>query len=56
MIIRYKIAHKNTCWWSNLKRRQRMDTIIGIHRTWCRADKVYIWSLTIGRFKIGVIF
>lgn len=61
-LIHWKVAEPKTCWWSNTRHRKgknvsrRQDTIVAINRTYRREDGKYIYSLTVGRFKIGIMF
>ena len=51
----WRIAIGRTYWWSNVKGRTRMDTLVGITRTWCRPEKVYIYRLILGRWTVGFL-
>ena len=46
------IARKNTVWWDQSIDNTRRDYLIGITRTFHRTDRIYVWSLYLGRFAL----
>lgn len=51
--VRLTLAAKNTCWWSNTKKRWRSDELLGIMRSYHRPSGIYVYKLVMGRVVLG---
>ena len=54
LLITYTAAKPRTLWWRSPSTNSRVDTLVAFNRTYVRAEKLYYYTVTLGRFKVDI--
>ena len=54
LVFAYTMLRPGTLWWRSPSTDSRVDTLVAFDRTYVRSEKVYYYTITLGRFTLDI--
>ena len=54
LVLGYTVAKPGTLWWRSPSTDIRRDALLALDRTYIRSDRMYFYTVTLGRFMFDI--